>query len=64
MMNLNLAHMGLVPAIHVVMYDRGPRCGLEENYGYFFPKIGLSVRFKILSIWIATLDERLYRTAS
>ena len=55
---------GLVPAIHVVMYDRGPRCGLEENYGYFFPKIGLSVRFKILSIWIAALDELPYRTAS
>jgi hypothetical protein len=21
-----------------VMYDRGPRCGLEENYGYYLPK--------------------------
>jgi hypothetical protein len=25
----------------------------RENYGYFFPKTGLSVRFKILSIWVA-----------
>ncbi|MFZ2108234.1 MAG: hypothetical protein WAV18_23125 [Roseiarcus sp.] len=23
------------------------------NYGYFFPKTGLSVSFKILSIWVA-----------
>ena len=29
---------GLVPAIHVLIYDRGPRCGLEENYGYYLPK--------------------------
>ena len=26
---------------------------VRENYGYFFPKTGLSVRFKILSIWVA-----------
>src|ERR1700733_6889474 len=25
----------------------------RENYGYFFSKTGLSVRFKILSIWVA-----------
>jgi hypothetical protein len=25
----------------------------RENYGYFFLKTGLSVRFKILSIWVA-----------
>ena len=25
----------------------------RENCGYFFPKTGLSVRFKILSIWVA-----------
>src|SRR5271163_4218765 len=38
-----------------VQRDR-PEAGVEparKNYGYFFPEIGLSVRLKILSIWIA-----------
>src|SRR5271163_3264507 len=42
-----------------VQRDR-PEAGVEparENYGYFFPEIGLSVRLKILSIWIAVRDE-------
>ena len=43
----------LVRADHVAMNVRRKRCGLGENYEYFFPKIGLSVRFKILFIWIA-----------
>ena len=29
----------------------------RENYGYFFPKTGLSVRFKILSIWVAAPEN-------
>ena len=38
-----------------IQRDR-PEAGVEparENYGYFFPEIELSVRLKILSIWIA-----------
>jgi hypothetical protein len=62
-MGLTVAHIARVEQLSIRRV-RQPRCGLEENYGYFFPKIGLSVRFKILSIWIAALDERLYRTAS
>jgi hypothetical protein len=38
---------------------------IRENYRYFFPKIGLSVRFEILSIWRLLLDERVvYQTVS
>ena len=38
-------------------HPKGPAggwCGMaRENYGFFFPEIGLSVRLKILSIRIA-----------
>ena len=38
----------------------------QENYGYFFSKTGLSVRFKILSIWVAAsaTQRAIYLTIS
>ena len=48
---------GGVDATEGPFHPKGrPEAGVEparKNYGYFFPEIELSVRLKILSIWIA-----------